>query len=390
MANTIGLISQYGAENLDEVFVRESCTGILENQGGLKLRPAAQNAKIVYIPDMVLSGLGDYSRSGGFPDGDIDITWTPYTCTKDRGRSFTLDSQDDAETAGVTAANVMQIFMKEKVIPEVDAYRFSILADKAATKATTQVAVDNIISCFGAAEKQLVDDEVGLENVVYFISTEVDLLIKTSTQLSRLVGVTNISSGGIDLRVKTFNGIPLIVVPRTRFKTAFTFGADGFSVADGSQDIDFMLVHFNSALPYKKHEKIRVFAPDINQDKDAWKFQYRIYHDIFVTKNKTKGIYINKKAPLKTLTFDVTKPTAASAVSVVGSMAAIDISAGYKYILPKFTPTLEGYHFAGWSTAATLTADEDTVVNWIDNDPNFVMPADAETLYAIWLADAVA
>ena len=52
--------------------------------------------------------------------------------------------------------------------------------DKAATKATTQVAVDNIISCFGAAEKQLVDDEVGLENVVYFISTEVDLLIKTS------------------------------------------------------------------------------------------------------------------------------------------------------------------------------------------------------------------
>ena len=71
-------------------------------------------------------------------------------------------------------------------------------------------------------------------------------------------------------------------------------------------------------------------------------------------------------------------------------MAAIDISAGYKYILPKFTPTLEGYHFAGWSTAATLTADEDTVVNWIDNDPNFVMPADAETLYAIWLVDAVA
>ena len=45
MANTIGLISQYGAENLDEVFVRESCTGILENQGGLKLRPAAQKCK---------------------------------------------------------------------------------------------------------------------------------------------------------------------------------------------------------------------------------------------------------------------------------------------------------------------------------------------------------
>ena len=30
-----------------------------------------------------------------------------------------------------------------------------------------------------------------------------------------------------------------------------------------------------------------------NQEADAWKLNYRVYHDLWVKKNKAKGIYLN-------------------------------------------------------------------------------------------------
>jgi hypothetical protein len=40
----------------------------------------------------------------------------------------------------------------------------------------------------------------------------------------------------------------------------------------------------------------KVFDPDTNQEKDAWKFQYRLYHDAFAYENKVKGIYVHTGA----------------------------------------------------------------------------------------------
>ena len=34
--------------------------------------------------------------------------------------------------------------------------------------------------------------------------------------------------------------------------------------------------------------------PDENQKADAWKFDYRLYHDLFVYENKVKGIYLHR------------------------------------------------------------------------------------------------
>ena len=45
----------------------------------------------------------------------------------------------------------------------------------------------------------------------------------------------------------------------------------------------------------KKFALPKIFDPDVNQEKDAWKFQFRLYHDAFVYDNKAKGIYLHKK-----------------------------------------------------------------------------------------------
>ena len=46
-----------------------------------------------------------------------------------------------------------------------------------------------------------------------------------------------------------------------------------------------------AAAAISKHEKLRYFSPDVNQDDDAHKWQYRLYHDLIVYLKKKGLIY---------------------------------------------------------------------------------------------------
>lgn len=297
MANNIQTITKYLHEQLDELFVKESVTGILEvaRPGGYKLNFI--NAKTVNIPDMQLDALDDYSRANGFAAGDIDITFTPHTLTMDRGRQFSIDAMDDEESGGLVVLNAMKTFERTQVIPEVDAYRLSTIASKATidgTKAET-ITANQVITRFADIEKYFEDNDVPTDRVIYFISTEVARAIKINAELAKLVDVTTVENGDIKLKVNTFNDNPIIVVPPTRFKTAYTFGK-GFTPTADAKDINILAVYDAASIPVKKHNPVRVFSPEVVQDKDAWKFNYRIYHDIFVPKNKAVGVYLSHKA----------------------------------------------------------------------------------------------
>lgn len=299
MANSIELIKRYAPETLDEIFVKDSVTGILENRIPEGLRPKADDkrANIVYIPDLTMSGLGDYDRTDGFPMGNINVSWNPYTVKKDRGRGFTIDYVEDMESAGIVAASLMKEFMRTKVIPEVDSYRLSTLYSNAVDDhvVNEEIAANSIISKFNTAIKAFQDNEIPYEDSVLFVSTEIDKAIRETSELQRKISQADYKVGGITFRVREYDQIPIVTVPPTRFKTSYIFGEDGFTPEENAQDINFMLVHFWAALPYKKHEAVRVFAPEQNQKADAWLFQYRLYHDIWTHKNKTKGIYASVK-----------------------------------------------------------------------------------------------
>lgn len=297
MPNSIELIKKYGAQNLDRIFIQESVTGILENRTGVELRPVEQDAKTVYIPDLIMDGLGDYDKSLGFPEGDVTLTWTPYQCQMDRGRSFTVDKVVDDETAGIVAANLMAEFERIRVIPEVDAYRLSKLfanADEANIKTET-ISENAVIKKFNDVIQYYIDNEIALENIVMFISSEIDKLIRNTNELQKKITQADYKVGDITFKLRAYEGIPLIPVPATRFKSAYNFGEKGFTPAEGAVNINFMAVHTNAALPYKKHQAIRVFRPEENQRADAWLFQFRLYHDIITPKNKQKGIYVSAK-----------------------------------------------------------------------------------------------
>lgn len=299
MSQTINLISKYAAEQLDEIFVMESVTGILENRSVILPKPAVNDAKTVYIPDLAMDGLGDYVKATGFPTGDVNLTWSPYACSKDRGRSFSIDNVDDAESAGIVAANLMKEFERTKVIPEVDAYRLSTLYANATDGNTVieHIADNTIIGKFNDLIKYYTDKEIPLSAVVVFISSTIDKQIRSTTELTRQIPQADykvgLNGGEITFKVRKYDEMTLVVVPNARFKTAYTFGATGFAAASGARDINILATHLYAALPYKKHQKVRVFAPDTNQTADAWKFDFRLYHDIFTLKNKTDGIVVS-------------------------------------------------------------------------------------------------
>ena len=298
MANIIEHISKHLHNELDEMFVKESVTGILEllRPGGIQLDFV--NAKTVRVPNIAMSALSNYSRTTGYAAGDINLTWEAFTLTQDRGKQFTLDAMDNEESGGIAVIHAMKVFERTQVIPEVDAYRLSTLAAKAtgtgiATPGT--IEANKVIAKFADAEKYFEDNEVPIDRIVYFISTEVARLIKTTTELKALVGTTTVENGDIKLKVNTFNDNIIIVVPPKRFKTAYTFGHNYFTPTADAKDINILAVYDAASIPVKKHNPVRVFSPEVVQDKDAWKFNYRIYHDIFVPAKKIEGVWLHAK-----------------------------------------------------------------------------------------------
>jgi hypothetical protein len=99
----------------------------------------------------------------------------------------------------------------------------------------------------------------------------------------------------------------LIKVPSNRFytdidlKDGVTEGQEegGYKPADGASVIGMLVVARDAVIQVVKRRIARVWAPTkeqamgtdgVNPDADAWKFDYRTYHDAFVMENKVGGI----------------------------------------------------------------------------------------------------
>ena len=299
MANAITTAKIYLAM-LDAVYAASSKTQILDNEQWV--REGAQAGEML-IPKMVIQGLGDYSRANGFVNGDVTLTWETHALTQDRGRSFQIDNMDNMETIDTAFGQLAGEFIRTKVVAEIDAYRIAKLASKAGTIATpatltastAAAAVDEAIAAMNEAE-------VPEEERVLFVTPQVYKFISQSTDFVK--NLNGAAGTGIDNRFSSYNGIPVSVIPQTRMYTKLTMltGATGQEAGgytkDGAtgKDINFILVHKPSVLGVTKHIAPRIFTPETNQDADAYKFQYRIYHDLFVPDNKTRGIYLHNKS----------------------------------------------------------------------------------------------
>jgi hypothetical protein len=186
--------------------------------------------------------------------------------------------------------------MRLHVIPELDAYRFAKYASTVGISTVATPAVltkDSIIAAIDEAVRQLNADEVPLEGRRLYINSDLQPLLNSA--LNRQWG----SDNTVNTVLSGYNNMPITFVPPTRFYTAITLNAGtenwGYVKGATAADINFMIIYPPAILQVTKFSLPKIFDPDTNQEKDAWKFQFRLYHDAFVYENKVKGLYLHKK-----------------------------------------------------------------------------------------------
>lgn len=295
MANSFELAQKY-LPLLDEVYKVNSRTAILD-----ATKVEIVNGNTVKVFKTSMDGLGNYDRNKGYTNGDVSGSWEALTLSKDRGRAFMVDRMDNEETIGMAFGTLAGEFIRTKVAPEIDAYTFAKLAGTAnilsATAADITVGETDVPALVDEGERAMNEAEVPYEGRILFISETAYAGLR-----AKIVRTVMNGDNGINKEVETYDGMRVIRVPQTRFYTAITLkdGTTSGQTEGGyvgtkttGKPINFMIVHPSALTKVVKHVLPRIFTPDENQSADAWKFDYRIYHDTFVFENKVKGIYLH-------------------------------------------------------------------------------------------------
>ena len=284
MPNSIALVKKY-VDKLDDVYKLASLTDILESDASTVRQ--GTNTNEIIIPKIDMDGLADYSRSGGYVDGDDRLTWETVKFDYDRGRSFSVDAMDNEETIGISFGMLSSRFVRNKVVPEMDAYRFAEYASKSGVTVKSENLSSGSAVCdaITVANNVLDEAEVDAENRILFITPSLyNAIIALDTYKSKAM-------------LEGFSKV--VKVPQTRFYTAIdlldgkTSGEEigGYKKSTTGKNINFMIIQKSAVLQFTKHIVNKVIAPEDNQSADAWKFFYRAYGLMDVYENKVKGIY---------------------------------------------------------------------------------------------------
>lgn len=287
MANVIALFKQY-VTLLDEVYKSAALTSVLD--GAPELAKQGANVNELIIPKISMDGLANYSRNGGYVSGDVTLTNETVTCNFDRGRMFTVDNLDNAESAGIAFGRLASEFIRTKVVPELDAFRIATYAGISGISTVAGAALstgDAVVSALRAAVNKFNEDEVPAEQrYLYITPTLYGLVQDLDTTKSKQV----------------LEGLNVVQMPQSRMYTAITQNdgtsegqeAGGYAKAANAKNINFMLIHKAAVIQYQKHIAPKVITPEQNQDADAWKFGYRNVGIADAYENKVAGIYLHK------------------------------------------------------------------------------------------------
>lgn len=306
MANSISYASIF-QQALDTQLIANSTSGWMEANAGQVIYNGGNEVK---IPKISMDGMANYDRTNGFTQGGVNLTYETMTLTQDRGRTFSLDAMDVDETNFVaTASNVMSEFQKTLVIPEIDAYRYSKIATLAiagsqASGGYTPVATDILSKLKSDIAK--VKDIAGDVPLVITMSSLTKNILETSAEISKQLVVNDFVSGAYSTKVVMIDDCPIVAVPSARLKTEYVFNdgktagqtAGGFTADANAKNINWIISVQNAPIAVSKTDTIRIFDPMTNQQANAYKLDYRKYHDIWIPDNKLKGVFVNVKEAL--------------------------------------------------------------------------------------------
>ena len=264
---------------VDELFTTESKTNRLTNHDF-----TFDGAHSVRVRKVSTSAMNDYGRTGP-GEGlwsrygavkDLDSTTELFTLRKDRSFTFTIDKLDEDETLQtVSAATALARQLREKVVPEIDAWTISQMIANAGTvkESTTALASSDIYKAVLEASNALDAAEVPETGRVLVVVPNTYMLIKTcpSIVLETNIGSEIVRSGVVAM----LDGMTVMRIPASRAPEGFNFMVCHPCATVGVQKL----------ASYRTH----VDPPGINGSL----VEGRIVYDAFVLDNKKKAIYVH-------------------------------------------------------------------------------------------------
>ncbi len=259
----------------------------------------------VKMPEMEVTGLKDYDRDNGYPEGSVTLTYKDYEMTQDRGTSFQLDAMDVNETNFIAnATTVTSKFQNEQVIPEIDAYRYSKLnallceAGKKTTYTADEKTVWESLQGDIAKIRDVIGEEIPL---VVCIAQKIKSLLEANEKFTKILNVADFKAGEINTKVKEFNNCFLKPVPSARMKTAYVFKdgktsgeeTGGFVPAENAAGINWIILPKNVPIAVTKQDKLKIIDPDTYQKADAWFIGYRRYHELWLPESRYPKCWTN-------------------------------------------------------------------------------------------------
>lgn len=347
--NSFELIEKYLPESVDKYFAHDSKSVLLE-KGTKWIDVNFKETGYVKIANVLLDGLSDYyqtqtnsqglvnppyarpngddemyaayagnvSQDGrdGFRIGGVDVGWEIFRLQWVRGKQFRIDYISNEETAGIIIGNALEEFHRLKVIPEVDAARFSFIADQAAVSLGNRLdlAVDTsnaqssgayingldgvtgVLHRFNEAFEWMYEHGVPEEEQVIFVSPTIMTMIRNSKELTRFITQGDFrSEAGLTFNVEKYMDRPIVQVPSDRFFTDVALTQNGYAPTSTSVVINFMIVSTKATVPVRKLEYEKIYGPELSglAGFHGYIINYLLYHGIFVPRNKVPGIFVS-------------------------------------------------------------------------------------------------
>ena len=269
------IYTQLFADKIDERFTSEAVSQKIVNNDY-----SFVGAKTVKVTSINTVDNRDYDRSTGYGNADIlQNAVQEMTLTKDRAFKMLLDKMDEDETK-IKAGEVLARQLRERVIPEIEKYRFETILKSCDTNSqtVTGLTASNAYAKFLEAQEKLNDEDVPQNRIAYVTPEFLTKLKKDDNFIKASDIGQNMAINGL---VGMVDGVPIVRVTK-KWMDAKT-GTPATTKKYGC------LVGHNSATvaPVKLAE-YRVVTDSENYSGTL--FLGRFYYDCFVLNNKAKGL----------------------------------------------------------------------------------------------------
>ena len=289
--------------------------------------------KTMYIPTLQVGGARAVNRDQ--ITGTFNRNWNnelqAVELQMDREWDTLVDPMDILETGDVaTIANITRAFNELSKIPEMDAFMASKLASFASAfggVSTQSLSSSSILTEWDNALEYMTNQRVNRDRLVAYMTPGTYKLLKQATGLTRFIEVTN-GIQAVDRNVARLDGVTVVEVPSDMMKTAYTF-TEGWSVADGAAQINFLLVDPMAVGAPIKYETAMMSAPTA-QSKGKYLYYERYYYGAFILNQRQAGVYahVSSTPTAGTLTVTSTAGTAAGSTKIAVSGYGINGNGG--------------------------------------------------------------